>query len=60
MTRVLSFANVKVGDLPTVLGSEIKTTNAQIEQMQRHLAKPRPYRFVIRKAAENETKKTGG
>ena len=60
MTRVLSFANVKVGDLPTALGSEIKTTNAQIEQMQRHLAKPRPYRFVIRKAAENETKKTGG
>src|SRR5207244_1309292 len=50
MTRLLSFANLKVGDFPMVLGGEIKSTNSHIEEMQRLIAKPRPYRFSIRKA----------
>lgn len=60
MTRALTNAHLKGRALPTELAGDVKSTNALIEEMQRLIAKPRPYRFAIRKAAENETKKTGG
>jgi lysophospholipase L1-like esterase len=60
MTRLLTNAHLKGRALPTELAGDVKATNARIEVMQRLIAKPRPYRFAIRKAAENETKKTGG
>jgi lysophospholipase L1-like esterase len=57
MTRMLINAHLKGRELPTELAGDVKSTNAHIEEMQRLIAKPRPYRFVIRKAAEKETGK---
>jgi lysophospholipase L1-like esterase len=60
MTRLLAFAHFKSGDMPMLVNGEVKSTNAHIEDLQRQIAKPRPYRFKVRKAAESEPKKTGG
>ncbi|HVJ84343.1 MAG TPA: GDSL-type esterase/lipase family protein, partial [Caulifigura sp.] len=60
MTRLLTGAHLKERDLPKELAAPVATTNGQIEDMQRAIAKPRPYRFSIRKAAESDAKKTGG
>jgi len=60
MTRMLAFTHLKTGELPRALDGQVQATNAQIEAMQREIARPRPYRFTIRKAAEADPKKTGG
>ncbi len=59
MTRLLAGAHLKGRGLPRELAGDLEATNAQIEAMQRVIARPRPYRFVIRKA-EDDGKKTGG
>jgi len=59
MARMLSVAHLNGRDLPKELTAEAKQANAQLEEMQRLVARPRPYRFIIRKAPDNDTKPTG-
>lgn len=48
MARLLSNAHLPGKPLPNELAGEVATANAQIESMQRIVARPRPYRFTIR------------
>jgi lysophospholipase L1-like esterase len=52
MARLLSVAHLKGRELPTELSPEVAEANARIESMQRLVARPRPWRFSIRRSAE--------
>lgn len=47
MARLLSRAHLDGRDLPQELSPEVDSANAKLEEMQRLVARPRPYRFVI-------------
>ncbi len=46
-SELLSRLYLKTGDLPQKLAGKASITNEQLEEMQRFVARPRPYRFVI-------------
>ncbi|QDT52358.1 GDSL-like Lipase/Acylhydrolase [Caulifigura coniformis] len=60
MARMLSVAHLNGRDLPTELAGEAIKANARIEEMQRLVARPRSYRFVIRKSPDSGAKPAGG
>lgn len=42
------------GPLPAELGPDLRETNERIEALQRQVAQPRPYRFVIERIADTK------
>lgn len=46
----LAGAHLAEGPLPAAIGPDLRDANERIEALQREVARPRPYRFVIEKA----------
>lgn len=53
-SALLSRLYLKTGDVPQKLTDKASVTNEQLEEMQRFVARPRPYRFAILSAKEHE------
>lgn len=49
MSRLLAEAHLPGQTVTEQFAAQARTANAQLEEMQRAIAKPRPYRFIIQK-----------
>jgi hypothetical protein len=52
MARLLAGWHLQGRELPEQLGPEVRAGNEELEAMQRLVARPRPYRFVVEPASE--------
>jgi len=55
MARLLATAHLEGREVPEQLSPEVRAANARLEEMQRIVARPRPYRFVIEPAPAGDS-----
>jgi lysophospholipase L1-like esterase len=54
VTRLLAGHHLAGQELPGQLAPQVGATNESLEEMQRLVARPRPYRFVVARSADGE------